>query len=143
MGGALTARPASRLRLKRPKIDQQRPTTQPRLRRLKVSMQGPAGVQQSIQGIHRAVHLSARAMARRVTLTRDILLGPTPGLLQRLRNRTRPAPRRAPLTERLHRRTERGGIRRPVHLPDLAVQLERLAAAVADLQESMQEAEDQ
>src|SRR5829696_7781998 len=135
MGGALATGPPLRLPPKRPKVPQQRPPTQTPLRRLQVPVQGPVVVQQPIQRVHRTVHRVARAMARRVSITGNILLGPTPELLQRLLNRARPRADRAPLTKRLHRRTEGLGTRRPVHLPDPAVQLERLAAPVADLQE--------
>src|SRR5206468_6773251 len=98
MAGALIAGPAARLRLKRPKVPQQRPTTQPRLRRRQVPVQGPVGVQRSIQRVHRTVHRVARAMATRVTVALNILLGSPPELLQRLLNWTRQTPRRAPLT---------------------------------------------
>ena len=67
MGGALVAGPALRLAFKRPKVHQQRPATQPRLRRRKVPVQRPVGVQQPIQGVHRTVHLVARAMANTKT----------------------------------------------------------------------------
>src|SRR3954469_10419522 len=142
MADALIAGPTARLWFKRAKIPQQRPATQSRLRRRQVPVEGPVGVQGPIQRVHRTVHRVARAMATRVTVALNILFRPTPELLQRLLNRTRPAPRRTPLTQRLHRRTERSGRRGPVHLPDLAMQLDRLAAAVADLQEPVQEAQD-
>src|SRR3954451_16901029 len=143
MGGALETGPASRLGLERSKLHQQRPAPQPALRRPKVPVQRPVGVEQPRQGVHRTVHLVARAVTRRVTVTANVLLGTTPELLQRLLNRTRPATDRAPLTKRRHLLTEGSGIGRLVHLPDLAMKLPRLAAAVADLQEPVQEAQDQ
>src|SRR3954447_9328787 len=98
MGGALETGPASRLGLEWSKAHQQRPAPQPALRRPKVPMQRPVGVEQPIQGVHGTVHLVARAVARRVTIAANILLGATPELLQRLLNRTRPTARRAPQT---------------------------------------------
>src|SRR3954453_8563575 len=132
MGGALETGSAPRLGLERSKVHQQRPAPQPALRRPKLPVQRPVGVEQPIQGVHRTVHLVARAVTPRVTVTANILLGATPELLQRLLNRTRPATRRTPLAKRLHRIAEGVGTRRLVHLPDLAMQLERLAATVAD-----------
>src|SRR4051794_26346278 len=108
-----------------------------------MTMQRPTGVQLPIQPVHWPVHLVARALAPRVIVTEDILIGPTPELLQRLLNRARPRAGRAPLAERRHPRAERLGRRRLVHLPDLLRQLERLAAPVADLPEPVQETQDQ
>jgi hypothetical protein len=143
MGGALEAGRASRLRLKGPKIHQQRPSPQPGLRRLQVPVQRAVGVQQPIQRVHRTVHRIARAVALRVAITQNILLGPTPELVQRLLNRARPHAGRAPLTKGRHRLAEGVGTGRLVHLPDLLMQLERLATPVADLQDPVQETQDQ
>ena len=123
------------------KVQQQGPAPQPQLRRALMAVQAPAGIHQSAQSVHRAVHRVARAMASRMVIGHHVGLRLVPQFRQHLTHRGGPGLRATPLLKLVHQAAKllRGG--GTVDVPHPTVQFVGLAAAVANLQEPVEETE--
>lgn len=99
----------------------------------------PAGIHQSAEAILRPIHGIARSAAAGMILGHRILLRPIPQFLGHFAQRFVPCSRLEPHSKRCHERPELDSGLGPLHLPDPLMQLSVFPAAIANLQEPLQE----
>ena len=124
------------------KVLQQRPASQTQLAVVLVAVKSATGIQQAGQAVHQSVDQIAGAMRAGVIVADHILRRSFPQLGDHFLHRRRPGSLLEPLAKHRHPLAEFIRRRRTIHVPHLPMQPVGFAAAVANLQETVQEAQD-
>ena len=104
-----------------------------------MAVQAPAGIHQPAQPVHGTVHRVARAMASRMGVGHRVGLRFVPQFRQHLAHRGGTGWRDTPLLKLVHQASKLLRSGGTVDVPHPPVQFVDLAAAVANLRESIQE----
>src|SRR3989304_1772219 len=121
---------------------QEGPASQASLAGHPVTVETTAGVEESRQAVHQAVDEVAGAMTAGMVIAHRILCFPVPELGEHLLHGFRPGALLAPPPEARHPLATPARPGGAVNLPHAVMQVAGLTAAVANLQESVEETED-
>ena len=125
----------------RAEVQQQGPASQAAFGGGLVTVEAATRVHQAAEAVHRTVHRVAGAATAGMGVSHRVFLDLVSQLGHHLTDGGGPGLRLAPLLELVHQAVELLDGRGAVHVPHAAVQFVVFAAAVANLQETVQEAQ--